>query len=156
MAAGCTAGGIAAFIACPTEVLKVRAQASVNIPSPFFTLIRDVGGSPFKITNFYEGGTTTVVRAMSIGIAKMAVYNEVKEPAIINITYEKKIEKKTLNFSIFEKKIFFFEASGGNQRNSQIHLQWNFLQGVPISHQLMIFPKNFVVSNIQCIFHYNF
>ena len=26
MAAGCTAGGIAAFVACPTEVLKVRAQ----------------------------------------------------------------------------------------------------------------------------------
>ena len=26
MAAGCTAGGVAAFVACPTEVLKVRAQ----------------------------------------------------------------------------------------------------------------------------------
>ena len=80
MAAGCTAGGIAAFIACPTEVLKVRAQASATVPPPFFKLVPEVGGSPFRVRNFYEGVSTTVTRAMGIGITKMAVYNEVKEP----------------------------------------------------------------------------
>lgn len=92
MAAGCTAGGVAAFIACPTEVLKVRAQASSTIPSPFFKLIREVGGSPLSIKPFYEGVGTTVTRAMSIGITKMAVYNEVKD--FLKKTPDNSIDRK--------------------------------------------------------------
>ncbi|CAG5113623.1 Oidioi.mRNA.OKI2018_I69.chr2.g7713.t1.cds [Oikopleura dioica] len=79
MAAGCSAGGLAAVVACPTELLKVRAQGYVGKPPQFHRLIVEVGGTPFKLRNFYEGVSTTVVRAMSIGITKMAVYNEVKD-----------------------------------------------------------------------------
>ena len=62
MAAGCSAGGLAAVVACPTELLKVRAQGYVGKPPRFHTLIMEVGGRPFKVRNFYEGVSTTVVR----------------------------------------------------------------------------------------------
>jgi hypothetical protein len=57
----------------------VRAQASSTVPPPFFQLVKEVAGNPIRLRNFYEGCGTTVSRAMSIGITKMAVYNEVKD-----------------------------------------------------------------------------
>lgn len=66
-------------MACPTELLKVRAQGYKKKPPPLKELIFEVGGKPFKLANFYEGLSTTVLRAMSIGITKMACYNEVKD-----------------------------------------------------------------------------
>merc|ERR1712141_619314 len=53
--AGCTAGGLAAAIATPTELLKVRAQGYPTKPPPFLQLVKEVGGSPFQIRKFYEG-----------------------------------------------------------------------------------------------------
>ena len=62
MAAGCSAGGLAAVVACPTELLKVRAQGYVGKPPSFPRLIVEVAGNPIKLRNFYEGVSTTVVR----------------------------------------------------------------------------------------------
>jgi len=79
VASGCSAGGLAAVIACPFELLKVRAQGYPTRPPPLSGLIRQVGGSPFKVAKFYEGMGTIVARAMVLGATKMVCYNEVKD-----------------------------------------------------------------------------
>lgn len=79
MAAGATAAGLAATIAHPTDLFKVRAQGYQGKPPPLYKLIKQVGGTPIKWGNYYEGIGTSVVRAMSIGITYVAVYNEVKD-----------------------------------------------------------------------------
>ena len=76
---GLAAGGLAAAIACPVELLKVRAQGYPTKPPRLPALFREVGGSPFRVKAFYEGMGTIVVRAMILGATKMAFYNEVKD-----------------------------------------------------------------------------
>jgi len=65
MAAGATAAGLAATIAHPTDLFKVRAQGYQGKPPPLYKLIKQVGGTPIKWGNYYEGIGTSVVRAMS-------------------------------------------------------------------------------------------
>jgi len=77
--AGFTAGGMAAAIATPTELLKVRAQGYAGKPPSFPKLVAEVGGKPFKVKAFYEGTGTIVTRALVLGATKMAVYNEIKD-----------------------------------------------------------------------------
>ena len=64
MAAGATAAGLAATIAHPTDLFKVRAQGYQGKPPPLYKLAREVGGSPLKWANYYEGVGTSVTRAM--------------------------------------------------------------------------------------------
>ena len=53
-------------------------KAYPKVPPNILDLIKEVGGHPFRPLNFWEGVSTTCMRAMSIGITKMACYNEIK------------------------------------------------------------------------------
>ena len=50
--------------------LKVRAQGYPSRPPRLPLLVKEVGGSPFRITAFYEGMGTIVARAMVLGKVK--------------------------------------------------------------------------------------
>ena len=76
MAAGGAAGGLASFIANPTDLLKTRMQAEA-VGRPLLAHMRDIyaaGGLPA----FWRGASTTVVRAVTLGAVKMASYDTAK------------------------------------------------------------------------------
>jgi len=76
---GLIAGGVASALMCPMDLLKTRAQGYPTKPPTFPRLVREVGGEPFKISRYYEGMGTVVLRAMILSSTNMAFYNEVKD-----------------------------------------------------------------------------
>lgn len=77
--AGLLAGALASALMCPMDLLKTRAQGYPTKPPPFMSLVREVGGEPFKVGRYYEGMGTVVTRAMILSATNMAFYNEVKD-----------------------------------------------------------------------------
>jgi len=79
MAAGGIAGGIASFIANPTDLLKTRMQNDAAAqPRSMLTHaseIHSLGG----VAAFWRGASTTVTRAVTLGAVKMASYDSSKE-----------------------------------------------------------------------------
>ena len=79
MFAGGLAGGIASFIANPTDLLKTRMQNDqTNPPRSTMAHTRDIfamGG----VGAFWRGASTTVARAVTLGAVKMASYDTAKE-----------------------------------------------------------------------------
>lgn len=83
--AGLAAGALAAAVASPTDLLKIKAQSDVgNTPKSlshhFLDVWKDRGAkTPFaSISNFYRGVSTTVTRAAVIGATKMSTYDQTK------------------------------------------------------------------------------
>jgi len=76
---GLLAGALASALMCPMDLLKTRAQGYPTKPPPFLSLVREVGGDPFKVGRYYEGMGTVVTRAMILSSTNMAFYNEVKD-----------------------------------------------------------------------------
>jgi len=77
MAAGGLAGGIASFIANPTDLLKTRMQAE-EVGRPMLTHVQEVYAAS-GIAGFWRGASTTVVRAVTLGAVKMASYDSTKQ-----------------------------------------------------------------------------
>ena len=52
---GLLSGGLASALMCPMDLLKTRAQGYPTKPPGFLSLVREVGGQPFRIERYYEG-----------------------------------------------------------------------------------------------------
>lgn len=78
MMAGGAAGGIASFIANPTDLLKTRMQADAGkMPRSMVAHIQDIAQTS-GLAGFWRGASTTVVRAVTLGAVKMASYDQSK------------------------------------------------------------------------------
>ena len=79
MAAGGLAGGIASFVANPTDLLKTRMQNdSANPPRSMVAHAGDIYASG-GVAAFWRGAATTVTRAVTLGAVKMTTYDKAKE-----------------------------------------------------------------------------
>ncbi|KAJ8605347.1 hypothetical protein CTAYLR_002410 [Chrysophaeum taylorii] len=83
--AGLSAGAIAAAVASPTDLLKIRMQSETGRARSLLAHTRDIwrdGGARTlgaSVGNFYRGVTTTITRASLIGATKMATYDQTKQ-----------------------------------------------------------------------------
>ena len=75
--AGGSAGGIAAFIGNPSDLLKARMQADPTGRLSNTGHIKDIlrNGGPL---GFWTGASATIIRAVVIGAVKMSTYDEAK------------------------------------------------------------------------------
>lgn len=77
VAAGGAAGGVASFIANPTDLLKTRMQNDASGSRSMFSHAGDIYRAS-GVLGFWRGATTTVVRAVVLGAVKMASYDQAK------------------------------------------------------------------------------
>ena len=88
-------------------IIKVRAQGYPSRPPRLPLLVKEVGGSPFRITAFYEGMGTIVARAMVLGATKMVCYNEVKD-MLKKVPNHSDPRKRASSLQVSRKLIFEF------------------------------------------------
>jgi solute carrier family 25 protein 14/30 len=78
MAAGGAAGGIASFIANPTDLLKTRMQADAGLVPQSMAAHMSQIYQQSGVLGFWRGASATVARAVTLGAVKMASYDATK------------------------------------------------------------------------------
>lgn len=96
VAAGGAAGGIASFIANPTDLLKTRMQADAGVvPKSMFSHVGEIHRQS-GVLGFWRGASATVVRAVTLGAVKMASYDASKLAAEDHLGIKKGTMPNTL------------------------------------------------------------
>lgn len=111
MAAGGTAGGLASFVANPTDLLKTRMQADAGVvPKSMLAHASEIyqqGG----ILGFWRGASATVVRAVTLGAVKMASYDASKLAAEDHLGLKKGTMPNTLSACLVSSGFVVFSSA---------------------------------------------
>ena len=111
MAAGGAAGGIASFIASPTDLLKTRMQADAGaVPKPMSAHVSEIFAKSGML-GFWRGASATVVRAVTLGAVKMASYDASKLAAEDNLGLKKGTTSNTLTACLVSSAFVVFSSA---------------------------------------------